>query len=273
MCAAPNSWFNWRVSSASTLGGIFETRIGLSVLYGLISRAAQAGIVNPHRCIHSTGWNTLRTNGPLVKRALQIDRPPSSQLLLPVLFIVLISSAITGCDGSGNEGGIAPVLLFNGSGSSRGDVRAIETLLRNNHLKYSTVNSSQLNRMSASRLKEYRLVIVPGGNFIEIGNGLTSSTTTNIRTAVHGGLNYLGICAGAFFAGNSPTNGLNLTSGVTFKFYSAEAQGIRKAAVPISVAGGPTLEHYWEDGPQLSGWGTVVGKYPDGRPQPVGGTD
>jgi hypothetical protein len=55
------------------------------------------------------------------------------------------------------------------------------------------------------------LLIVPGGSFEDIGNGLTATTTSNIRKAVRGGLNYLGICAGAFFAGNSPYNGLNLT--------------------------------------------------------------
>jgi hypothetical protein len=31
------------------------------------------------------------------------------------------------------------------------------------------------------------------------------------------------------------------------------------------------VEHYWEDGPELSGWGTVVGKYPDGTPAVVEG--
>ena len=86
-------------------------------------------------------------------------------------------------------------------------------------------------------------------------------------------MNYLGICAGAFLAGNSSYyNGLNLTSGVKFGFYSAEEKGVRKAAVPIAVPGGPTLEQYWEDGPQLSGWGAVVGKYPDGTPAIVEGT-
>jgi hypothetical protein len=68
-------------------------------------------------------------------------------------------------------------------------------------------------------------------------------------------------------AGNSGYyNGLNLTSGVRFGFYSAEERGIRKAAVAIAVAGGPTLDQYWEDGPQFTGWGAVVGKYPDGTP-------
>lgn len=85
------------------------------------------------------------------------------------------------------------------------------------------------------------------------------------------GVNYLGICGGAFFAGRSPYNGLNLTSGVQFGFYSAEARGVRKTAVSISSTKAPALDQYWEDGPQLSGWGTVVGRYPDGTPAVVQG--
>jgi glutamine amidotransferase-like uncharacterized protein len=126
--------------------------------------------------------------------------------------------------------------------------------------------------MSESQMRAYGLLIVPGGNFIDIGNGLTPGATANIRNAVQNGLNYFGVCAGAFLAGNSPTNGLNLTSGVKFGFCAAEDRGIRKAAVPIAVTGAPTLEHYWEDGPQLTGWGAVVGKYPDGSPAIVQGT-
>jgi hypothetical protein len=88
---------------------------------------------------------------------------------------------------------------------------------------------------------------------------------------VQHGVNYLGICGGAFFAGRSPYNGLNLTNGVQFGFYSAEARGVRKAVVPISGAGTPALDQYWEDGPQLTGWGAVVGRYPDGTPAVVQG--
>ncbi len=104
-------------------------------------------------------------------------------------------------------------------------------------MKYATVGSQQVNAMTASQFQPYRLLIVPGGNFEEIGNGLASDTTASIRDAVRGGLNYLGICAGAFFAGNSPYNGLNLTDGVRFNFVALEARGIRKAAVAITVAG------------------------------------
>jgi glutamine amidotransferase-like uncharacterized protein len=168
---------------------------------------------------------------------------------------------------------IASILLFNGTGTSPNDVVAIEEILRTDHLSYSTVDSSQLNEMSEVQIRGYRLLIVPGGNFIDMGNSLTPGTDLNIRNAVQNGLSYVGICAGGFLAGNSTYyNGFNLTSGVRFGFYAAENQGIRKTAVAIATAGAATLDQYWEDGPQFAGWGAVVGKYADGTPAVVEGT-
>jgi glutamine amidotransferase-like uncharacterized protein len=184
------------------------------------------------------------------------------RLACGVASAVLIASALASC----GTPSAAPILLFNGTGTSPGDVGAIEAVLNSNGFGYSTASSWQLNGMNVSQMRAYRLIIVPGGNFVKIGDSLTSSTTANIREAVHNGLNYLGICAGAFFAGNSPYNGLNLTSDIRFGFYAAEMNGIRKTAVAIASAGGPTLDQYWEDGPQLTGWGNIVAKYPDGTP-------
>jgi len=160
----------------------------------------------------------------------------------------------------------ASILLFTGKGTSSGDVAAIERILRDQHLTYVTASSRQLGALTTPQLAAYRLLIVPGGNFVEIGQGLMPVTVANVRDAVRGGVNYLGICAGAFFAGDSPYNGLNLTSGVRFPFYAAEARGIRKTAVQIVVAGSSSLEQYWEDGPQLTGWGDAIAKYDDGTP-------
>jgi glutamine amidotransferase-like uncharacterized protein len=182
-----------------------------------------------------------------------------------------ISLVMTACAPS-ESNNVPPILLFNGTGTSVNDVAAVETILKDRHLKYSTVNSRRLNGLSESQLMAYRLMIVPGGNFIAIGDSLTSSTTANIHNAVQGGLNYLGICAGGFFAGHASYNSLNLTPGVRFDFYADEKRGIRKAAVAISSVGTPALEQYWEDGPQFTGWGAVVGKYPDGTPAIVEGT-
>ncbi len=182
--------------------------------------------------------------------------------------LALLALNLAGCD----RPGASAVLLFNGTGTSTNDVAAIETLLKKSKISYSTASSAQLDAMSEAQLRTYRLVIVPGGDFTRIGNGLEKDTTVKLRNAVQQhGVSYLGICAGAFFAGRTPYNSLNLTSGVKFGFYSAEARGIRKAAVPISGAGTPALDQYWEDGPQLTGWGAVIGRYPDGTPAVVQG--
>jgi len=163
------------------------------------------------------------------------------------------------------------ILLFTGTGSSPNDVAALRVILESDQLSYSTVSSRQLNAMSEAEIREYRLLIFPCGNFIEMGNSLNPRTATNIRRSIEQGVNYLGICAGAFLAGDSAPNGLNVTSGVRFRFYAAEERGIRKAAVAITGSDGQSLDQYWEDGPQLTGWGAVVSKYPDGTAATVEG--
>jgi glutamine amidotransferase-like uncharacterized protein len=165
----------------------------------------------------------------------------------------------------------APILLFNGTGASANDVEAIKAILSANQLGFILVNSAQLNELDSSQLRKYKLIIIPGGNFIEMGKSLTVETTNTVQKAVHQGLNYLGICAGGFLAGNTRNNCFNIANDVQFKFYSAEEKGIRKAAVAITNADGAIIEQYWEDGPQFSGWGDVVSRYPDGTPATVQG--
>jgi len=165
----------------------------------------------------------------------------------------------------------APILLFNGTGTTPSDVKAVEAILLAHRLAFSTANSAQLNSMSLTQLKAHRLLIVPGGNSITIGDYLTHSTTAKIHDAVNEGLHYLGICAGGFFGGYSDHNGLNLTSGVWFEYYADHAKGINKAAVPVRDSNGEALDQYWQEGPQFSGWGNIVGEYPDGAPAIVEG--
>ena len=186
------------------------------------------------------------------------------------LVLCIAALALTACTPHGPDDA-APVLLFNGAGTSPNDVKAVEAILKDSRLVYSTVDSPQLNRMSGPQLMTHRLLIIPGGNYITMGKSLTPGTASNIHDAVQGGLNYLGICAGGLLAGDGPYNHLDLTSGVRFGFYRVVNRGIHKTAVAVTGVGPPTLEHYWEDGPQFTGWGAVVGKYPDGTPAIVEG--
>ena len=180
--------------------------------------------------------------------------------IIPILALLVV----TACAPQPNPN--APILLFNGGGTSSNDVLAIESILRANHLDYTTGDSHDLNFATETQLRAHRLLIVPGGNFIRIGNRLTAAATANIRRAVQNGMNYLGICAGAFLAGDLPQTSINLTSGVRFPFYSVVNRGIMKAVVPITFPTMPPSDQYWESGPELSGWGDVVAHYPDGTP-------
>jgi len=89
------------------------------------------------------------------------------------LLIALTFSAAATSIGSG---GNAPILLFDGIGTSPNDVAAVAMILNSNHLNYSTANSSELNQMSESQIRGFRLLIVPGGNFIDMGKSLTANT-------------------------------------------------------------------------------------------------
>jgi hypothetical protein len=160
-----------------------------------------------------------------------------------------------------------PVLVYNGLGTSSTDVTAVEAVVTSMGLAYATANSTQLNAMSQSQLQAYKLFLMPGGNSITIGSYLTKNATATLHNAVSAGLNYLGICAGGFFGGFSAYNNFtNLTSGVWFSVYPNNGNGIGKTSVNTYFPDGSTLDVYWQDGPQLGGWGKVVAKYPNGQP-------
>ena len=168
------------------------------------------------------------------------------------------------------------ILLFNGTGTSS-DVGALESVITNNlGLDYDTVNSAGLDGMSVAQLAAYKLLIIPGGDSIIIGNNLAAATLAHIKTAVRtNGLHYLGVCAGAFlasYAGGTQYNDINLLNGIWFDMYPETAE---PAAELLSRPQGQTsIDVYWEDGPSMAtqggSWGTIVAKYPNyGQPAAI----
>ena len=166
--------------------------------------------------------------------------------------------------GSTNTVTTPPVLLFNGTGTDS-DVAAVESILGTLKLSYATANSTQLNAMTETKLKAYKLLIVPGGNSDTIANNLSKTARAMVRATVQNdGLHYLGICAGGFFGSYQYGNGLDLTSGMWFNVWPNNGKGIVMEAVEISFPKSSKLDMYWHDGPETSGWGYIVAKYPDG---------
>jgi glutamine amidotransferase-like uncharacterized protein len=149
-------------------------------------------------------------------------------------------------------------------------VGALEYVITNNlHLTYDTVNSAGLDAMSVAQLAAYKLLIIPGGDSIIIGNNLKATTLAHIKTAVRtNGLHYLGVCAGAFlasYAGTSGYNDINLLNGIWFNMYG-ETQEMA-AELLSRPQGQSSIDVYYEDGPSLAtqggSWGTIVAKYPN----------
>jgi biotin protein ligase-like protein len=201
-------------------------------------------------------------------------------VVIASLLVTLTFSNCGSSNGQASSGGglpppipaAEPILLFVGTGTTSGDVAAVKAVLGSAGLSFATADSAQLNALSEQQLAGYKLIIVPGGNSITIGENLSAPATAAIRGAVQQyGTHYLGICAGAFFGGYSIYNGVDLTGGVPFDFYSEEYKGIHVEPVALSFPNMASLDMYWQDGPQLAGWGSVVAKFPDGTPAIVEG--
>jgi hypothetical protein len=112
-----------------------------------------------------------------------------------------------------------PVLLYNGTGTSRSDVAAIEAVLAALGVGYITANSSQLAATSGSTAGRLQATHRPGRGFDHNRPKPQRSGHGNDRDAVaQYSLHYLGIGAGAFFGGYSTYNGVDLASGVWFNF-------------------------------------------------------
>jgi glutamine amidotransferase-like uncharacterized protein len=184
--------------------------------------------------------------------------------------LVLAPLVLVACGGA--QGPHPLVMLYEGAGSSPNDVKVWKAILDSKGISYAGLDASALNGMTRRDFMGYDLLLIPGGNFEAMGKALSPVATTAIREAVQSGTNYLGICAGALLAGNSPYNGINLTNGVHFGFQAKSKEGVRKAAVavflPAQLGSG---FHYWQDGPELSGWGKPIAKYYDQTPAVVQG--
>ncbi len=157
----------------------------------------------------------------------------------------------------------APVLLFNGTGASASDVTALQSILTSMSVGFDTATSNQINSMTEAIMRSYKVIIWPGGNSIYMGNSLTRAATALVhKVVVTDGVSYLGFCAGAFMGERSTLyNVFNLAS-TWFNFYQQSAEEM----VSIYFSDGTQRSLVYWDGPELSGFGSVIGKYPSGAP-------
>lgn len=142
------------------------------------------------------------------------------------------------------------ILLFNGQGISTSDWQSFQSILKEMNLETETANSAQLEAMTLEQLKQYSLIIVPGGKASTISSGLSGAARLRVRQAVRDfGVSYLGICAGAWAAVGTQANS-NAVADV----------------VPVQFADGRSRQLVWYGGPATPEWaGGVVARYSDGK--------
>ena len=80
---------------------------------------------------------------------------------MAMIRLLLIVVALTGCQRWRDRSAPPPVLLFDGTGTSRSDVVAIESLLAESGLAHTTASSSRLDEMGEVELAAHRLLIIP----------------------------------------------------------------------------------------------------------------
>ena len=168
------------------------------------------------------------------------------------------------------------ILLFNGIGTSVSDWQSLVQIINSMGLTYQLVNSASLNAMSLSTLKNYKMILIPGGNSNVINSALTTATMIRVRQAVRdGGVNFLGICAGAFdavgvdtFSNSTAYYGFAVAEGAYLKHWYPNGNSILiTAIVPIVFADKSSRYMMWWDGPTTPEFsGGVVARYPDGKP-------
>lgn len=174
------------------------------------------------------------------------------------------------------ENSSGKILLFNGQGISTSDWETTLLILKDMNLETQTANSAQLEAMTVDQLKEFSLIIVPGGKASTISSGLSAAARVRVRQAVRDhGVSYLGICAGAWAGVGLEANTNTETSYGFLVIYGSHLanwwpNGNTSAVadvVPVSFADGRTRQLVWYGGPATPEWpGGVVARYSDGKP-------
>jgi glutamine amidotransferase PdxT len=157
------------------------------------------------------------------------------------------------------------VLLLAIKGATSDDIADTAKAITNAGYTYTTLYSEDLNSTtiwSVSDIAQYKLIVNPGGDSITMGQNLTAAATAKIHDAVvNYGVSYLGICAGAYMAEKAGSYNVYDLAGTWFAPYAASVHTVYQ--IKFSHSKAPMNLVYW-DGPELSGFGNIIGTYPNG---------
>ncbi len=156
----------------------------------------------------------------------------------------------------------AKMLIYSGSGTWAAEVSDTKQNLDALGIQYEVKNS-----LSGVDYNQYAAIFMPGGNAGTEGLGIGNSELGRLSAAVNNGLNYLGNCAGAFLAGRSGGNGLNMVNqNIDYvPDYNSKYGGGAQIATPVKLWDGTTRDLMFYGGPGLDGvQGRTLGTFSNG---------
>jgi hypothetical protein len=162
------------------------------------------------------------------------------------------------------------VLIYSGEGSWGDEVDSLAEILYEHNVTYVEWDEDDLNDASEKSLRQFSLILFPGGDSDLVTKYLKPETRDRIRKAVREeGTNYLGFCAGAW-AVVSPEKdnyGFRLVEGPYLQRTPYYKKGLEFSIANAEFPDGTRRDLLWFGGPVTPDIpGGVIAKYPDGTP-------
>jgi glutamine amidotransferase-like uncharacterized protein len=158
---------------------------------------------------------------PMEHGVMSGERKLSAQLIMLLSFalLVLLTSQCQNQSAIDKE---ADVALYSDRGVWSESVQAAEQMFQ--WMGYITERVGAQDIKNGA-LDNFRLLCVPGGNMYSYAEDLSSVGVENIRSFVRVGGGYLGICGGAYFAGQKVVWRENQLPMLSLEFFPGTAQG------------------------------------------------
>lgn len=88
------------------------------------------------------------------------------------------------------------IAIYAGRGTWNESVQAAEKMFEWMNYTVETLSAQQIN----NGLANFRILCIPGGNLYDYAQDISSEGKENIKSFVHDGGGYIGVCGGAYFA-------------------------------------------------------------------------
>jgi len=174
------------------------------------------------------------------------------------------------------------IAIYAGQGTWDESVQAAKKMFEWMNYTVENLSAQQIN----NGLENFRILCIPGGNMYDYAQDISSEGKENIRSFVHDGGGYIGICGGAYFASEKvywqgsklPMTPLRLFSGTAtgsiseimdYPKYTMCKVNLMNAEHPITKSGRnfEWVLYYWGPAliPNANANVTVLGNYDKGN--------